>query len=419
MLHFNWIREPLRRWVKWAAASLLAGAVLLAAIMLSEKLLLPVWLEPAGRLAFRAAFFITLPFRALVFQFIPPVHHHYSTLHFAVTCLGTPLFYLAIALIGIRLFKTAACLKFRSQVRQEEARQEARAEKTPNGGSVSRRAFLAQASAGATLAASGGLGVYSTWYEPSHLKVRRYTAPIPGLPNALDGMRIIHVSDTHYGPYNALSQIEQAIEAANALRGDLVMLTGDYVHFTPSSVETGIGVLSKLKAKYGAVAVLGNHEHWEGAAYCRRTFQRTGIPLLDNNRLFLNSGGLTDEPAAGSVCIAGLGDYWEDELLFDTALRGVPREMPRLLLSHNPAAAEFVGPGRRVDLMFSGHTHGGQVRVPWLPAVGLSKVERKYLGGLCEGPHCRLVVSRGVGMAGIPVRFRVYPEIGEITLTRA
>ncbi|MCX5770212.1 MAG: metallophosphoesterase, partial [Candidatus Hydrogenedentes bacterium] len=402
MFHFSWIREPLRRWVKWAAASLLAGAVLLAAIMLSEKLLLPVWLEPAGRLAFRLAFFITLPFRALVFQFIPPVHHHYSALHFVVTCLGTPLFYLAIALIGIRLFKTAACLKFHSQ-----ARRETRPEIPAGRAGVDRRTFLAQAGAGATLAASGGLGVYSTWYEPSHLIVRRYTAPITGLPEALDGLRIIHVSDTHYGPYNSLSQIEQAIKAANALRGDLVMLTGDYVHFTPSSIDTGIGVLSTLKARHGAVAVLGNHEHWEGAAYCRRTFQRTGIPLLDNKRLFLNPGGLTDEPDPGSICIAGLGDYWEDELLFDEALRGVPRDMPRLLLSHNPAAAEFVGPGRRVDLMFSGHTHGGQVRVPGLPVMGLSKIERKYLGGLCTGPNCTLVVSRGVGMAGLPVRFRV------------
>ena len=408
----------MRRWVKWAGALLLAGAILLAAVMLSEKLLLPIWLEPAGRLAFRAAFLITLPFRAAVFQFLPPVNHHYSTLHFVVTCLGTPLFYLAIGLVALRLFKTAACLKFRSQVRREvQPEQKPPAPASTRG--LSRRAFLTQAGAGATLAASGGAGAYSTWYEPSQLKVRRYTAPIKGLPADLDGLRIIHVSDTHYGPYNALSQIEQAIDAANSLRGDLVMLTGDYVHLTPNSVQTGIGVLSNLKSKHGSVAVMGNHEHWEGAAFCRRTFQRTGIPLLDNNRLFLNKDGLTDQPAPGSICIAGLGDYWEDELLFDKALRGVPHQMPRLMLSHNPAAAEFVGPGRRIDLMFSGHTHGGQVRVPGLPAVGLSKVERKYLGGLCAGPHCRLVVSRGVGMAGIPVRFRVCPEIGEITLVRA
>lgn len=387
--------------------------------MLSEKLLLPVWLEPAGRLAFRAAFLITLPFRVLVLQFLPPVNHHYSTLHFVVTCLGTPPFYLVVGLLGWRLFKAAACLKFRAQVRCEARHEARRAEKPVAVDGVSRRAFLAQASAGATLAASGGMGAYSAWYEPAQLKVQRYTQPVAGLPARLDGLKIIHISDTHYGPYNALSEIERAIDAANALRGDLVVLTGDYVHFTPGSVETGIGVLSKLKAKYGAVAVMGNHEHWEGAAFCRRTFQRTGIPLLDNDRLFLNSDGLSDEPGAGSVCIAGLGDYWEDELLFDEALRGVPRQMPRLMLSHNPVAAEFVGPDRRIDLMFSGHTHGGQVRVPWLPAVGLSKAERKYLGGLCAGPHCRLVVSRGVGMAGIPVRFRVYPEIGEITLVRA
>jgi len=413
-MHLDQLREPVRRAILWVAGLMLSGSVLLAAILLSEKLLLPPWLEPAGRLMFRSAFFTTLPFRLVVVQFFPPVDHHYTTLHFVVTCLGTPLFYLCVIAAGVRVFKAIACLKFRSQVRNE-----ARPANPSSCGSVSRRTFLAQAGAGATLAASGGLGLYSTWYEPSQLRVRRYTVPIPGLPEPLDGLRIVHVSDTHYGPYNALSQIEQAIEAANSLRGDLVVLTGDYVHFTPSSIETGIGVLSTLKAKYGAVAVMGNHEHWEGTAYCRRTFQRTGIPLLDNNRLFLTAGGLTDEPAARCVCIAGLGDYWEDELLFDTALRGVPRDMPRLLLSHNPAAAEFVGPGRRVDLMFSGHTHGGQVRVPGLPVMGLSKIERKYLGGLCTGPHCRLVVSRGVGMAGIPLRFRVYPEIGEIKLVRA
>lgn len=413
MLRFEWFREPLRRWAKWVVVLLLVGAVLLAATLLSEELLLPVWLEPAGRLAYRIAFFITLPFRAIVFLFLPRVNHHYSTLHFVVTCLGTPVFYLLAAAGGARAFKAAALLKFRSQVRNETR------PAPPSAGNVSRRAFLAQAGAGATLAASGGVGLYSAWVEPSELRVRRYTVPIPGLPETLDGMRVIHVSDTHYGPYNALREIEHAIETANRLRPDLVLLTGDYVHFTPSSVETGIGVLSKLKARHGVVAVMGNHEHWEGAAYCRRTFQRIHVPLIDNRRLFLNAGGLSEDPSAGSICLAGLGDYWEDELLFDDALKNVPRDMPRLMLSHNPAAAEFVGPGRRIDLMFSGHTHGGQVRVPGIPPVGLSKIERKYLGGLCHGPHCRLVVSRGVGMAGIPLRFRVRPEIGEIKLVRA
>lgn len=413
-MHLNQLRDAVRRAIRWGGLLLVSGVVLLAAVMLSEGLVLPFWLEPAGRLAFRAAFLITLPFRIIVIFFLPPVDHHYSTIHFAVTCLGAPFFYAALAAIGARLFKVAACARFHSRVRRSNTP----ARSLPNAG-VSRRAFLAQAGAGATLAASGGLGVYSTWLEPSQLRVRRYTVAIPDLPEGLDGMRIVHLSDTHYGPYNALNQIEQAIEAANSLQGDLVVLTGDYVHFTPSSVETGIGVLSSLKAKYGTVAVLGNHEHWEGAAYCRRTFQRTGIPLLDNDRIFLSASGLADSPIPHAICIAGLGDYWEDELLFDQALRDVPGAMPRLVLSHNPAAAEFVGPDRRIDLMFSGHTHGGQVRVPLLPAVGLSRAERKYMGGLCQGPHCRLIVSRGVGMAGIPVRFRVYPEIGEIKLVRA
>ena len=112
-----------------------------------------------------------------------------------------------------------------------------------------------------------------------------------------------------------------------------------------------------------------------------------------------------------------MGDLWEDRVSFNDALAGVPEDMPRIVLSHNPDVAETMPAGFRVDLMCAGHTHGGQV---WVPTLGTpivpSRYGSKYAGGLVQGPHCRVLVSRGVGMAILPVRFRVRPELVVIDL---
>ena len=204
------------------------------------------------------------------------------------------------------------------------------------------------------------------------------------------------------------------------LEGDLVVLTGDYVHLTPRSIESGISVLARLRARYGAVAVLGNHEHWEGAESCRVVFRRIGIPLIDNARLFLTPEGLVPEARPGQcLCIGGVGDLWEDAVRFDLAIDGAPDSTPRIVLSHNPDTAEMVRQSHRVDLMLSGHTHGGQVSFPYVgPPVNVSAYGRKYLQGLCHGPHCPVIVSCGVGLAGVPARFGTRPDITEVRLRR-
>jgi predicted MPP superfamily phosphohydrolase len=148
---------------------------------------------------------------------------------------------------------------------------------------------------------------------------------------------------------------------------------------------------------------------------------RAGIPLIDNDRLFLGPSGLSGEPpAADAICIGGVGDLWEAEIDAGRAFAGVPPSMPRLLLSHNPDAAEVLPPDLRVDLMLSGHTHGGQVAFPVIGApLAPTAYGKKYLGGLCRGPTCPVVVSRGVGITVLPVRLSVPPELVLITLRRA
>lgn len=267
-----------------------------------------------------------------------------------------------------------------------------------------------------------GTALYSVLVEPSWLKLRRYELKIAGLPPELDGLKIGHFSDSHFGPLVGLMHIRQAIAMLNAEQPDLVLLTGDYVHQTPSAIPDGIAVLTELKSRLGTLAVLGNHDHWEGTEACRAEFARHGLPLLDNQRVFLSARGLSDQPVDPSLAICGVGDLWEDTVDPEKALQDVPEDCPRLLLSHNPDVAELFPdrfPRLRFDLQLSGHTHGGQVSFPGVgtPIVP-SAYGPRYAGGLVQGPAWPVVVSRGVGLTVLPVRFRVPPEVGLITLRR-
>lgn len=380
----------------------LTGLLLLVCIVQSEYLLAPAWFEPVGRVVYRIAYMLVLPLRVVVLPVLGQENHHWPLQHTIAVCLGTPFFLWGLWRLGLWL----------------RPRGWARAPKPKGGGGMSRREFLAASGAGAAGVAAGG---YALLVEPEQLQTRRYVVPIRDLPHALDGLCLVHISDTHYGPFTPLAYIERAIASANTPRADIVVLTGDYVHRSTKSVGPGIGVLANLRSRFGTVAVLGNHEHWEGAEASRAAFRRIGVPLLDNTRLYVTPDGLSDRAAPGQgLCLAGVGDLWEDVVSFDGALGGVPERVPRVLLSHNPDVAELLGPEHRVDLMLSGHTHGGQVRVPGIGVLRhTSEFGEKYLGGLCSGPYCPVIVSRGIGSAGVPVRFCVPPELVAITLERA
>lgn len=385
--------------IRNAALFLFLGLVLFACLIQSEYLLMPIALEGFGHLVYRGAFFLTLPVRAAVWAAVPPVNHHWSLTNAAAASFGAPFFWWAmwrIARVGMRRVLHRG--KNSASVQQAHG--------------IGRRQFLIRSAAGVAGCAAGSFGGYTSFVEPEWLKVRYYNVPIRDLPSALDGLRIIHVSDTHYGPYTALPYLERVADRANRLGADLVVLTGDYVHKTPRAIERGIGVLENFRGRLGSAAVLGNHEYWEGAESCRKAFARIGVPLLDNRHVYVTPRGFSASCVpGGSLCLAGVGDLWEGNARFDQAFEGVPGNVPRIVLSHNPQTAERVRPDQRVDLMLAGHTHGGQVKMARHGAADA--------GGLCYGSGFPIIISRGIGLAFIPARFRVPPELGVITLVRA
>jgi hypothetical protein len=285
---------------------------------------------------------------------------------------------------------------------------------------AARRRFLR---AGLRLAAGGtaaGLG-YSLLVEPRWFRVTHRRFPVRGLPPELDGLRLVQLTDIHHGPWLARPYVREVIDAANDLRPDLVLLTGDYVHQSPAYFGPVIEELARLRPRVGTVAVLGNHDWWEGAERARREFAAAGIPLIDNGRRVLTPDRQLVDGADRGLALCGVDDLLQGKPDYARALRGLPGEMPRLLLSHNPDVAEeraFLRGGWRVDLMIGGHTHGGQIFVPGLgtPIVP-SRYGQKYARGLVRGPACPVLVCRGIGMVVLPLRLGVPPEIAVLELT--
>lgn len=291
-----------------------------------------------------------------------------------------------------------------------------------------RRAFMAHGMIGVGAVGAVASPTYATLVEPWSIKVRRYCVPIHDLPEAFEGLRLVQFSDSHLGPRIPASFVEDAVRQVVALRPDVLLLTGDYIHDDPKDIDPAAQLCKPMidAARMGAVGVLGNHDWWGDGPAMASALRAQGVRMIDNTRVWLDGagGGLGEQPVLGGLAFVGLGDLMEDDIDTGRAFSSVAESTPRIVLAHHPDTAELgelAGAGApRVDLMFAGHTHGGQVRIPFIgtPLVP-SRYGSKYAGGLVQGPRFPVCVSRGIGMSLLPVRFGVPPEIVEVTLTRA
>jgi uncharacterized protein len=298
----------------------------------------------------------------------------------------------------------------------------------PDAPDPSRRAFLCNATIGVTTIGAITTPGYATLVEPWSIKTRRYTVPIKDLDPAFEGLKIVQVADTHLGPRIPASFIEQAYQMAIAENPDLIFLTGDHVHDGTNEIDLAAELCKPLveHATIATVGVLGNHDWWGDGNRLIEELRSQGVHMIDNDRIWIDpkSRSITQtHPGPGALALVGLGDLTDDHIDTARAFRAIHPDTPRIVLAHNPDSAEInelTSPNApRADLMCSGHTHGGQVKIPLLgtPMVP-SAFGSKYAGGLVQGPAFPVHISRGIGMSLLPVRFGVPPEISVITLTR-
>jgi uncharacterized protein len=243
------------------------------------------------------------------------------------------------------------------------------------------------------------------------LAVDRLTLPIRQLPPALEGLRIVQLSDFHLYPYTQLNFLRQAIDQANALEPDLIVLTGDYVTLDAEAMFELAPVLAGLDARHGVYAVLGNHDLWTDRRTVEQAFADERTPILNNQRIPISAGGQT-------LYLAGLDDGWSGQPDLQETLDGVGPDEPVVLLVHEPDLFDDYGQDPRVVLQLSGHSHGGQIRINDKPPRILPHLGRKYEQGLYQINNTWLYTNRGLGYTSVPVRFRCPPEVTEITLTR-
>ena len=234
------------------------------------------------------------------------------------------------------------------------------------------------------------------------------------LPADFAGVRIVHLSDIHHGLYMPLEQVERAVELANSLEPDLVALTGDFVTNSPNYVAPVAATLGKLRARRGVFAVLGNHDFRVGADWVTAALERNGIEVLRNRHVRLGSNG-------SSVVLAGVDDHGYGQADVRAALRGAQDVPCAVLLSHNPAVLPLAAL-HGVDLVLSGHTHGGQMDLPrvrrFIHRRGL-RVPIRFRHGWDQVGDTQIYISRGIGTVVVPLRLRCPAEIPVLRLEAA
>lgn len=277
--------------------------------------------------------------------------------------------------------------------------------------------------AGLAAAACTAVLAYGTFVEPQLLTVTRANVPMP----LHAPLKVAVLSDLHVGPYKGAAFIRRAVDRTNALMPDIVLLAGDYLlaDVADASAAQDLAPLKDLHPVVGTFAVLGNHDHGlyrtlfglsdvqrDPSPDVRDILGDLGIQLLDNQNVVLEFG-------VDRLAVAGVDDRWVPTSDVGKALEGIPENVPVILLAHNPDV--LLDPrSASASLIVAGHTHGGQVRLPWIGPVPklptrLGRVFDQGLFGV--GPHTTLAITRGIGESGPRVRLFAPPEIMLLQLT--
>ncbi len=263
-----------------------------------------------------------------------------------------------------------------------------------------------------------GLGLYAGEIARHEIDIVQRTISIQGLPESFKGFRIVQISDIHFKEFTEAFFVKLVLHDVNALKPDLVVLTGDFVSYGPVERHRSIPwayecgeLLTRIECPL-RYAVLGNHDCIVNEAAATDALTTHGIPVLNNQAVPLERDGKRIWLAGTADALNGNPGPDFEKAIPKSSLRD---DEPVILLAHEPdifpEAAKY-----DVDLMLSGHTHGGQIRIPFMPAMHLPPLGVKYVEGHFQMGRTQLYVNRGIGTVGLPFRFNCPPEITVFTL---
>jgi predicted MPP superfamily phosphohydrolase len=267
---------------------------------------------------------------------------------------------------------------------------------------------------GSLLLVCVSLALWAFVIEPNRLVVNEVAIKLPNWPAAFERLRVVLISDLHVGsPYIDTAKLQRIVQTINSSQPDLILLAGDYMVTDEGSGQTIepeiiAAELKNLRARFGVFAVLGNHDWWYDGNRVTRAFEQVGIRVLENDVMQIQHQGQ-------SLWLAGIADDWTRQPDITGTLQKITDSGPIIILTHNPDI--FPEIPQRVSLTLAGHTHGGQVSIPFIgrPRVPSQYKERYAIGHIIEDNR-HLFVTPGIGTSIYPVRFRVPPEISILTL---
>ncbi|GED66553.1 metallophosphoesterase [Brevibacillus reuszeri] len=278
---------------------------------------------------------------------------------------------------------------------------------------ITRKSFLRKVllGVGGLVGLMMGAGVYGYNWERNVLQVERLSVTLPSLPKSFQGTKLVHFSDVHLGHYLEPQDLQKITDRIIAEQPDLICFTGDLVDESTRALSAAVPILSQLQAPLGKYAVLGNHDYrLSEQMVIRNALTASGFEVLDNRNVPLTKND-------DQVYVAGVDDVLHGVPNIQQALTAIPEGKTVILLAHEPDFADEAV-NYPVHLQLSGHSHGGQVRLPIIGHLMTPKLAHKYVQGMYQvGNHSMQVyTNRGIGTTILPVRLFCRPELTVLTL---
>jgi uncharacterized protein len=280
---------------------------------------------------------------------------------------------------------------------------------------TTRRQFLRAAAATGSLAVVGD----ALLLAPNRPRIVRQEFFLPRWPERMNGFTVAVLSDFHYDPYFSIHPLRAAIAMVNRLRPDLIALTGDFVSVplvgnwekAASAAEPCAQLLRQMTAPHRLWAVMGNHDDATDPDHVTHALQAENIQVLANQSQPIEQDG-------ARFWLAGVKDVMGGAADLSETMHGVPAGEPVILLAHEPDFADAASQ-YPIDLQLSGHSHGGQIRIPFLPPLYLPELAKKYVWGTYHVGPLILHTNAGLGTVGVPMRLNCPPEVTVLTLRRS
>jgi predicted MPP superfamily phosphohydrolase len=248
------------------------------------------------------------------------------------------------------------------------------------------------------------LAICYSLIEPYWLQIKKIVITDDDIPEAFQDIKIVFITDIHHGTFYSIDRVKKLVDTVNNLKPHMIFLGGDYVYRDKKYIKPVFEELKNLYAPEGKFGVLGNHDHWQSKELTLQSMKDGGIKDLDNSSMWIYR-------KEEKIKIGGVGDFMTDTQDINSTVKDVREKDFVILLSHSPDYVEEIN-NYKIDLMLSGHTHGGQVTffglwTPFIPSI----YGDKYRTGIINTKYTKLIVSNGTGTVIKPVRFCARPQI--------